>query len=108
MIAWLAAFALTVGLEAPIAAALLPRGRPPATTIAVIVGAQLATHPLVWWLAPLARGPGVVAAAELAATAAEAALYAILLRAGRRALVASVAANAASCSLGLAITALFT
>jgi len=97
MIAWLVAFALTCAIEALVVRALVPRA-----SLAVVLAAQLATHPLV--CAGIAFGPGSLlprlVALELGACVVEAAIY--RRRLGLRwdrAIVVSALANAASLAL---------
>jgi hypothetical protein len=106
--AWLRAFGLTLLVELPIAAAMLAPVEPrPLRRVAAVVVANLATHPLVWFLFPgLALGwPARFALAELWALGAEAAVYRTIWPAlrFRRALLISLAANGASAGLGLAL-----
>jgi len=103
--AWLRAFALTLLVEIPIAVPLLARAEPRiARRVAVVVVANLATHPLVWFLFPgLTLGSAArLALSEVWALGAELAIYLIVwpsLR-FRRAGIASLAANAASLAVG--------
>ena len=105
---WLRAFALTLLAELPIAIPLLARvERSVARRFALVVVANLATHPLVWFLFPgLALGkPARFALSEAWAVLAELAVYKLVwpaLRVRRAALV-SVAANAASVAVGFAL-----
>jgi hypothetical protein len=108
---WLRAFALTLIVEIPIATPLLAAveariGR----RVAVVVVANLATHPLVWFLFPgLSLGSAArLALSEAWALLAEIAIYMLVwpaLRARRAALV-SVAANGASLAAGIVIARL--
>jgi hypothetical protein len=109
--AWLRAFGLTLLVELPIALwllgaveAILPR------RVSAVVLANLATHPLVWFLFPgLALGGAArFALSEAWAFGAEVAIYMIVwpaLRLRRAALV-SLAANAASVAVGLLLARL--
>jgi hypothetical protein len=109
---WLGAFALTLLAEIPIATPLLATlERSVGRRIAIVVVANLATHPLVWFLFPgLALGwPLRFALSELWAVLAEIVIYKVVwpsLRL-RRAAVVSLAANAASVAVGLALARLF-
>lgn len=104
MTLWLAAFLLTVGVELAVLAIILPRARP-----ALVVAAQLATHPALYLVASFGPGPWTakVVVLELAATLVEAALYrrALALPA-TDAFAASALANAASLGASAAIVAL--
>ena len=103
---WLRAFGLTLAIEIPIAASMLAAVEPrTARRLAGVVMANLATHPLVWFLFPgLALGWAArFAASEAWAFLAETAVYLIVwpsLRLRRAALV-SLAANGASALAGL-------
>jgi hypothetical protein len=105
--AWLVAFLITVAVEAPIVVALT-RGlaaRAP-RRLALAVFAQLATHPLVWFVFPRIVGlTGRMSAilSELWAWLAEAAFYALVLPGlgPVRALGVSALANGASIAVGL-------
>jgi hypothetical protein len=107
--AWLVAFVVTVAVEAPIVLALT-RGCEPgaARRFALVVFAQLATHPLVWFVFPFIvglRGSTALALSELWAWLAEAAFYTLTLRGLRvsRALGVSAVANGASVLAGVAL-----
>jgi len=103
---WLRAFGLTLLIELAIALPLLApveaRLWRRASAVAV---ANLATHPLVWFLFPgLAAAAGArLALSEAWAVLAELAIYRIVWPALpiRRAALTSVAANAASLIVGL-------
>jgi len=106
---WLRAFGLTLIVELPIATPLLAVADPrPARRIAVIALANLATHPLVWFLIPgLTLGRGArLAFSEAWAFFAELAIYLLIWPAlrFRRAALTSLAANGASFAVGLACT----
>jgi hypothetical protein len=109
--AWLRAFGLTLLVELPIATWLLAAVEANvARRAAVVVVANLATHPLVWFLFPgLALGGAArFALSEAWAFGAEVAIYLLVwpaLRLRRAALV-SLVANAASVALGLLIARL--
>jgi len=103
---WLRAFGLTLLFEIPPATWMLAPVEPlVARRIAGVIVANLATHPLVWFLFPgLAVGPGArLAASEAWAFAAEVAVYLIIWPAlrPRRAALISLVANAASAGAGL-------
>jgi hypothetical protein len=105
---WLRAFGLTLFVEIPIAAALLARVEAKlARRIAVVVVANLATHPLVWFLFPgLAAGRAArIGLSEAWAIIAELAIYKLVWPALqlRRAALVSLAANGASVAVGLAL-----
>jgi hypothetical protein len=108
---WFAAFILTVAVEAPIVALLLARnGVGPARAVAWAMFANLATHPVVWFILPqlLDIGtPGYTAVAESWAVLAEAGLYwlAVADLGARRALLVAVSANAASWAAGHLVAA---
>lgn len=99
--AWLAAFAITYLIET---AVVVPMTRGGARAAALCLFAQLATHPIVWFVIPqfrLAYTP-TVAIAEAWAFAAEGAFYTLVFPdlGWRRAFVISLAANAASFGIG--------
>jgi hypothetical protein len=103
---WLHAFGITLLIETPIAVWMLTSVEPRvARRIAGVVVANLATHPLVWFLFPglALRADTRLAASEAWAFVAEVAVYLIIwpaLRLRRAALISFVA-NAASSSAGL-------
>jgi hypothetical protein len=108
---WLAAFALTVAIEVPIVV-LATRGTPwPAWRRAVMAAfAQLATHPLVWFVFPYI--PGLAGReslwlSEVFAWVTEAGLYAIAIPRVRplRAFGVSALANGVSLGIGLVLQA---
>lgn len=107
VVSWLRAFGLTLVVELPIAAPLLGAAEPRlARRTAVVVVANLATHPLVWFAFPgLALGHGArLALSEAWAFMAELAIYLLVWPAlrFRRAALVSLAANVASFAVGLA------
>ena len=109
---WFAAFVLTLAFELPIAVWLL-RGAEPnlARRVLLVIFANLATHPAVWYLISQLFLVGTieyVLAAETWAVAAEAAFYALTIRGldARRAIVVAVLANGASFAAGRAVGAL--
>ena len=99
---WLAAFVLTLAVEVPIAAYLLRRVEPDRLRLAILlVFANLATHPIVWYVITQLFLIGTweyFLAAEAWAIAVEAVFYAIAFPGlgPRRAIVVAVVANAAS------------
>jgi hypothetical protein len=108
--AWLVAFLITVAVEAPIVLALT-RGLPTRAPrrFLLVAFAQLATHPLVWFVFPRIAGlTGRTSAAlsELWAWLAEALLYALVLPnlGPVRALGISAVANGASVAAGLLLS----
>jgi hypothetical protein len=105
---WLRAFGVTLLVEIPIAAPMLARAQVEPRLprrCAVIVLANLATHPLVWFAFPgLAIGAGArVGFSEAWAVLAELAVYRLVWPSLslRRAAFVSLAANAASFAAGL-------
>jgi hypothetical protein len=100
---WLVAFALTVLVEVPVVVLMLRR-RSRAGDIRLgllALYANLASHPLVWFVFTqvwLVGTPAYVAGAESWAVGAEALFYAVALPglSPRRAVAASIAANAIS------------
>jgi len=108
VLAWLRAFALTVAIELVVAVPLLaPVESGRARRIATVALANLATHPLVWFAFPgLTFGAATrLVSSELWAFLAEAAVYRLVWPAVslRRAALVSLAANAASVTVGLAM-----
>jgi hypothetical protein len=115
---WITAFAITITVEVAVAVPLLApsrAGRLRRTGIVVL--ANLATHPLVWFAFPqLDLGNGRVAISELFAVVVEAAAYVLYWpnaasRAQYRAIAlrsfgTSAVANGASLAAGLALRAL--
>lgn len=103
---WLRAFGLTVLIELAVALPLLAAAeRSLARRAGAVIAANLATHPLVWFLFPgLAFGRWTqFGLSEAWAVLAEIAVYRLVwpaLRPTRAALV-SLTANTASCLLGL-------
>jgi hypothetical protein len=103
---WLAAFLLTLAVEVPVAAFLLRRAEPDRLRLVLlVVFANLASHPIVWFVVSQVALVGTatyVLLAEIWAIAAEALFYWVTLRglAARRALVVSVAANLSSFLVG--------
>lgn len=108
--AWLAAFLLTVAVEIPMVALLL-RGRPPGgwRLLVLVVFANLATHPAVWFIFPQLFLVGTLPftlAAETWAVAAEAVFYGTAFRgiSPLRAIGTALVANATSFFIGLVVT----
>ncbi len=99
---WFAAFVLTCTVEVPVVAALLrPSGADLGRVVPLVVFANLATHPLVWYVIPqllLLGTPEHLFAAETWAVAAEAVFYGLTIRglAWRRAIAVSLSANVSS------------
>lgn len=104
--AWFRAFLLTLAVELPIAAILLRRYEPAwPRLIVLVVFANLASHPAVWFIFTqllLIGTPEYVLAAESWAVGVEALFYWAVFRglSVRRAILVSLAANAASFLLG--------
>lgn len=101
---WFAAFAWTLALELPIYTLLLHRDvRSWQRLCALVLAVNAVSHPLLWFAFPkLSPYWCYVVAGELWVIAIEALLLAIAIR-HRRAIVASLAANAVSTLIGLAI-----
>ncbi len=106
---WLVAFLLTVAVEAPIVAYLLRRAEPERLRlVALVVFANLASHPIVWYVItqPFLVGTlEYVLVAEGWAIVAEAVFYAVTIRGldPRRAVAVAVVANVASFLAGWAV-----
>ena len=103
---WLRAFGLTVLIELVVAVPLLAAAeRSLGRRAGAVLVANLATHPLVWFLFPgLALGRWTkFGLSEAWAFLAEIAIYRLVWPAlrPRRAVLVSLAANAASCLFGL-------
>lgn len=108
--AWLKAFALTVAIETPIVMRLTRGVRGGGgRRAALIVFANLATHPAVWFIFPLlSMGAGLrIVASELWAVSIEAAVYWLVFEPmpGARAVGISALANGASFGIGLLVRA---
>ena len=107
---WFVAFLLTLAVEVPVAVFLLRRAEPNMLrAAALVVFANLMTHPLVWfvWTQVFLIGtPEYVIAAETWAIAAEALFYAVVIRGlgPGRAIVIAVVANAASFAVGRVVS----
>jgi hypothetical protein len=110
---WFRAFMLTLVVEAPIVALLLRRWEPSwPRLVALIFFANLASHPAVWFVFTqlLVIGtPGYLVIVEGWAIGCEALFYWAAVRGlpVRRAIMASVAANAASFAVGLLVAAVW-
>ncbi len=109
--AWVMAFALTATSEMAVVGGLGRRLEPRlARRLALSVYANLATHPVVWFVVPtlISHWGKATLVAELWAWLAEAAFYRLTFSAAhwRAALGLSLAANLFSFGLGLALWAL--
>ena len=108
---WFRAFLLTVIVEVPIVAFLLRRFEPSRPRLLILVlFANMASHPAVWFIFTqlfLVGTPEYLVAAESWAVAAEALFYWAAFRGlpVRRAILVSLAANAASFLVGQLVTA---
>lgn len=103
---WFVAFVLTLAVEVPIASYLLRRVEPDRLRLVILlVVANLATHPIVWYVMTQLFLIGTweyVLAAESWAVGAEAVFYAVAFRGLdlRRAIGVAVVANGASFIVG--------
>ena len=103
---WFAAFVLTIAVEVPVVLFMLRRVEPDLPRLAILViFANLATHPAVWFVFTqlfLVGTPAFVVAAESWAIGIEAIFYALVLTGvgPRRALAVALAANLASIVVG--------
>lgn len=103
---WLRAFLLTVVVETPIVAAMLRRWEPSRPRlIALVVFANLASHPAVWFVFTqllLIGTPAYLLVAEGWAIACEALFFLVAFRGlpVRRAILSALVANAASFIVG--------
>jgi archaellum biogenesis protein FlaJ (TadC family) len=110
---WFLAFVITVVLEAAVVLFLLRRAEPDVLRLGLlVVFANLATHPVVWYVITqllLVGTPGYVLVAETWAIAAEAVFFVVAIRglSMRRAIVVAVAANAMSFLVGRLIGGLW-
>jgi hypothetical protein len=110
---WFRAFVLTLVVEAPVVALLLRRWEPSRPRLLVlIVFANLASHPAVWFVFSQLLDIGTqdyVLAVEAWAIASEALFYSAAIRGlpVRQAIVASLVANTASYLVGLLAVALW-
>jgi hypothetical protein len=107
--AWFRAFLLTVAIETPLVILLTRDSRlPRAKRIALVVAAQLMTHPLVWYVFPTIPGMPRYSSfvlSEVWAWIAEAAFYALVEAAPSKlhAIGVSAIANGASLGLGFVV-----
>ena len=110
---WFRAFVLTLVVEAPVVALLLRRWEPSRPRLLVlIVFANLASHPAVWFVFSQLLDIGTrdyVLAVEAWAIACEALFYSAAIRGlpVRQAIVTSLVANTASYLVGLLAVALW-
>ena len=108
---WFTAFLLTLAVELPIAVVVLRPSRLGVPRLAgIVLLANLATHPVVWFVLPQlldVGSPAYVAAAEAWAVSVEAIAYWLVVPGigVRRAASAAVVANAASWLVGRAVGA---
>ena len=108
---WLQAFALTVAVELAVALPLLRSAEPSRTRRALaIVFANLASHPIVWFVIARIVTPAALSipVAEAWAVASEAVFYGVVFPSlgAVRAIGISGLANAVSFAVGLAIQGL--
>jgi hypothetical protein len=107
--AWFTAFVLTVVIEGPVVWLFVRRQEPDLLRLGpLVVFANLATHPAVWFIFTqllLVGTRSYTLVTETWAVGAEALFYLISVRglSARRALAASLAANAASYLVGVLI-----
>ncbi len=110
---WFAAFVLTLAIEAPIAVVLLRQAEPDLRRLGIlIVFANLASHPVVWYVISqlvLVGTPTYTLVAEAWAIAAESVFYWAAIRGltARRAIAVAAAANATSWFAGRLISGLW-
>lgn len=110
---WFAAFVVTLAIELPIAVVLLRRWERDLVRLGIIVVfANLATHPIVWYVATqifLVGTPEYTLTAEAWAILAETAIYWAAIRGlpVRRAFVVAVVANITSWLVGRLIVGLW-
>jgi hypothetical protein len=109
---WFAAFVVTLLVEMPIAAWLL-RGAEPdlGRRVAIVVLANLVTHPIVWYVLSqvfLIGTAEYALAAEAWAVVGEAIFYFVVIRGIRpeRAAIVAVVANVASFAVGRVVVML--
>jgi hypothetical protein len=106
---WFAAFVLTVAIEVPIVVVLVRGVEPDVGRVAVLaLFANLATHPVVWFVITqilLVGTLGYTVVAEGWAVLAEALFYRVAIRGlgARQAFLVALVANAASFLAGLAV-----
>ena len=110
---WFRAFVLTLAVELPVAAVLLRRWEPDRPRlVALVVFANLASHPAVWFIFTQLLLIGTLAydaVVEAWAVACEAVFYWVVVRglSWRRAIAVSVAANLASFLVGRLVVAVW-
>jgi hypothetical protein len=110
---WFRAFVITLAVEMPIAAVLLRRYEPAWPRLLILIlFANLASHPAVWFIFTqlfLIGTPEYVVAAETWAVGAEALFYWAALRglSARRAITVSLVANVASFLVGRVLVAVW-
>jgi hypothetical protein len=110
---WFVAFLITLAVEVPVVVLLARRAEPSLVRLALLaLFANLATHPIVWYVISqllLVGTTPYVVVAESWAVAAEAVFYAVTIRAltAQRAVAIAVVANAASFVAGRAIAAVW-
>ncbi len=110
---WFAAFLLTLAVEVPVATLLLRRVEPNILrAAALVVFANLVTHPLVWYVWSQVFLIGTleyVGAAEAWAILAETVFYAVVVQGIRPgwALVVAATANVASFAVGRVVIPLW-
>lgn len=109
-LSWARAFAVTLAVEEIVVLGMTRRDGDPATRRALlVVFANLATHPVVWFVMPLlfASDGARIAASEIWAVVLEGLLYALTTRMSpSRAFATSAIANAASFGVGVVLRAL--
>jgi hypothetical protein len=109
---WFAAFVLTLAVELPIAVLMLRRAEPELwRRVALVVFANLLTHPAVWYVFSQLFLIGTieyVVAAEAWAIAVEAVFYVVAIRglAAAPAVAVAVVANVVSFGVGRGVGAL--
>jgi hypothetical protein len=106
--AWAVAFSVTLAVELAVAGRVLRPSAPSKTErYGAIAVANLATHPLVWFVIPVLGGgyAGSLVLSEVQAVVVEALVYALVAPRvpSSRAIAASALANAASYLVGLAL-----
>ncbi|MCA3007160.1 MAG: hypothetical protein INH34_02165 [Phycisphaerales bacterium] len=100
MIGWATAFALTVVIEAPLAALAAPRGRR-RDAVVDSLALNLVTHPNAWW--SVQQWPGRWTEVELAVLAVETLGYALVTRIGlSRGFLVAALANGVTAALSFA------
>lgn len=110
---WFVAFLITLAVEVPVVVVLARRAEPSLARLALLaLFANLATHPIVWYVISqlwLVGTVPYVLVAEGWAVAAEALFYAVTIRAltAQRAVVIAVVANGASFLAGRIIGAIW-